>query len=52
MTADLPHIEATRAALERLAALIKAGGTLAVVTFVKPSPETSCGTWQAGCRVA
>ncbi|HWT47058.1 MAG TPA: class I SAM-dependent methyltransferase [Mycobacterium sp.] len=51
MTADLPqagfdaivsnaalhHIEDTRVALERLAGLVSPGGTLAVVTFVRPS---------------
>jgi ubiquinone/menaquinone biosynthesis C-methylase UbiE len=55
MTADLPragfdavvsnaalhHIEDTRAALERLAGLVSPGGTLAVVTFVKPSFRNS-----------
>lgn len=49
MTTDLPgfdavvsnaalhHVEDTRAALERFAGLVSPGGTLAVVTFVKPS---------------
>src|SRR5262249_521421 len=57
MTADLPpagfdavvsnaalhHIDDTRAALERLAGLVSAGGTLGVVTFVRPSLRN--GLW-------
>ncbi|AKN15607.1 class I SAM-dependent methyltransferase [Mycobacterium haemophilum] len=35
--AALHHLEDTRAALRRLAELVSPGGTLAVVTFVKPS---------------
>jgi ubiquinone/menaquinone biosynthesis C-methylase UbiE len=57
MTADLPrggfdavlsnaalhHIDDTRAALGRLAGLVRPGGTLGVVTFVKPSLRN--GLW-------
>jgi ubiquinone/menaquinone biosynthesis C-methylase UbiE len=35
--AALHHIADSRAALQRLAALVRPGGTLALVTFVKPS---------------
>ncbi|MBX9638599.1 MAG: class I SAM-dependent methyltransferase [Mycobacteriaceae bacterium] len=57
MTAELPHFDAvvsnaalhhidgTRAALSRLAALVRSGGVLAVVTFVKPSVRES--VWHA-----
>ncbi|MHA7651501.1 class I SAM-dependent methyltransferase [Mycobacterium sp. ML4] len=53
MTAELPHFDAvvsnaalhhiddTRAALARLAGLVRPGGTLVVVTFVKPSLRES-----------
>jgi 2-polyprenyl-3-methyl-5-hydroxy-6-metoxy-1,4-benzoquinol methylase len=41
--AALHHIEDTRAALGRLAGLVSPGGTLAVVTFVKPSLRN--GLW-------
>lgn len=53
MTADLPgfdavvsnaalhHIDDTRAALARLASLVRPGGTLAVVSFVKPALRES-----------
>ncbi len=37
--ASLHHIEDTRGALIRLAELVLPGGTLAVVTFVRPSPR-------------
>jgi 2-polyprenyl-3-methyl-5-hydroxy-6-metoxy-1,4-benzoquinol methylase len=64
MTADLPeagfdavvsnaalhHVEDTRAALERLAGLVGPGGTLAVVTFVKPSLRN--GLWHLTSWVA
>jgi 2-polyprenyl-3-methyl-5-hydroxy-6-metoxy-1,4-benzoquinol methylase len=39
--AALHHVADTRAALERLARLVAPGGTLAVVTFVKPSFRNS-----------
>jgi len=41
--AALHHVEDTRAVLRRLAALVIPGGTLAVVTFVKPSLRN--GLW-------
>jgi 2-polyprenyl-3-methyl-5-hydroxy-6-metoxy-1,4-benzoquinol methylase len=64
MTADLPrasfdavvsnaalhHIDDTRAALERLAGLVSPGGTMAVVTFVKPSLRN--GLWHLTSWVA
>jgi ubiquinone/menaquinone biosynthesis C-methylase UbiE len=64
MTADLPragfdvvvsnaalhHIDDTRAALERLAGLVSPRGTLAVVTFVKPSLRN--GLWHVLSWVA
>jgi ubiquinone/menaquinone biosynthesis C-methylase UbiE len=52
--AALHQFEDTRAALARLAALVRPGGTLAVVTFVKPSPRNSLwhlASWTA-CGVA
>ncbi|AYE93677.1 SAM-dependent methyltransferase [Mycobacterium paragordonae] len=62
MTTDLPdfdavvsnaalhHIDDTRAALARLAGLLRPGGTLTVVTFVKPSvPE---GLWHVTSWIA
>lgn len=52
--AALHHIDDTRAALERLAGLVSPRGTLAVVTFVKPSLRN--GLWHltswAACGVA
>jgi len=52
--AALHHFEDTREALERLAGLVSAGGTLAVVTFVKPSLRN--GLWHltswAACDLA
>lgn len=68
MTADLPragfdavlsnaalhHLDDTRAALERLAALVSAGGSLEIVTFVRPSLRN--GLWHltgwVACGVA
>jgi 2-polyprenyl-3-methyl-5-hydroxy-6-metoxy-1,4-benzoquinol methylase len=64
MTADLPgaafdavlsnaalhHMQDTGAALERLAALVRPRGTLAVVTFVKPSLRN--GLWHLASWVA
>ncbi|OBA72138.1 SAM-dependent methyltransferase [Mycobacterium sp. 1554424.7] len=64
MTADLPgagfdavlsnaalhHMQDTGAALERLAALVSPRGTLAVVTFVKPSLRN--GLWHLASWVA
>lgn len=62
MTAELPlfdavvsnaamhHIEDTRAALARLAGLLRPGGTLAVVTFVKPSVRE--GLWHLTSWIA
>ena len=62
MTTDLPdfdavvsnaalhHIDDTRAALARLAGLVRPGGMLTVVTFVKPSvPE---GLWHVTAWIA
>jgi 2-polyprenyl-3-methyl-5-hydroxy-6-metoxy-1,4-benzoquinol methylase len=52
--AALHHVEDTRAALERLAGLVSPGGTLAVITFVKPSPRNvlwHLTTWLT-CAVA
>jgi len=52
--AALHHFEDTRAALDRLSGLLTPGGTLAVVTFVKPSLRN--GLWHlvsgAACVVA
>ncbi len=62
MTAELPgfdavvsnaalhHVDDTRAALARLGALVHPGGTLAVVTFVKPSVRE--GFWHLSSWVA
>jgi 2-polyprenyl-3-methyl-5-hydroxy-6-metoxy-1,4-benzoquinol methylase len=64
MTADLPpadfdavvsnaalhHVDDTRAALRRLAGLVRPGGTLAVVTFVKPSLRN--GLWHMTAWIA
>ncbi|OSC36880.1 class I SAM-dependent methyltransferase [Mycobacterium decipiens] len=48
--ATLHHIEDTRAALSRLASLMTPGGTLAVITFVKPSLRN--GLWHLTSWVA
>jgi SAM-dependent methyltransferase len=48
--AALHHIADTRVALQRLAALVRPGGTLALVTFVKPSPRN--GVWHLTTWVA
>lgn len=48
--AALHHIDDTRAALARLAGLLRPGGTLAVVTFVKPSVRE--GLWHLASLVA
>lgn len=48
--AALHHIEDTRAALARLAGLLHPGGTLAVVTFVKPSVRE--GLWHLTSWIA
>lgn len=51
--AALHHFEDTRAALRRLADLVAPGGTLAVVTFVKPALRNALwhlGSW-AACGV-
>ncbi len=48
--AALHHIEDTRAALERLAGLVRPRGTLAVVTFVKPPLRN--GLWHLTSWVA
>lgn len=48
--AALHHIDDTRAALARLAGLVRPGGTLAVVTFVKPSVRET--VWHATSWIA
>ena len=48
--AALHHVGDTRAALQRLARLVAPGGTLAVVTFVKPSFRN--GLWHLTSWVA
>lgn len=48
--AALHHVEDTRAALRRLADLVSPGGTLAVVTFVKPSLRNTL--WHLGSWIA
>jgi len=48
--AALHHFEDTPAALQRLASLVRPGGTLAVITFVKPSLRNAL--WHLTSRVA
>ena|SRR5271157_1197988 len=48
--AALHHVDDTRAALARLAGLVSPGGTLAVITFVKPSLRN--GLWHLTSWVA
>jgi ubiquinone/menaquinone biosynthesis C-methylase UbiE len=48
--AALHHLEDTRAALRRLAGLVTPGGTLAVVTFVRPSLPN--GLWHLTSWIA
>ena len=48
--AALHHVEDTRAALRRLGGLVRPGGTLAVVTFVKPSLRQAL--WHATAWIA
>ncbi len=48
--AALHHVDDARAALARLAGLVSPGGTLAVITFVKPSLRN--GLWHLASWVA